>query len=1286
MEPRSYLKIFDTDIQITADITFPISFYLTPPQIATAYNIPANNGAGIKVGIISLGGGFLQHDLDLSMTAMGLPTNTVNQVLLDGATGVFSTTSNTATSMENALDLYCVAGMVPSANITLYITTSSATTANWNDIFQRAIDDGCDVISHSWGTAEYYDFCASAFANAAAANIPILIASGDYGSDPFSSPIYGEAVQYPTSNPNVISVGGTLLKLNPDNTRFIETLDNSVNDPVFNSNTGWGGGGGISTLFSVPIWQSGLTYTPYNTSAGAGSPTSLTNRGIPDISAPMNAYSMYFNGRVVLVGGTSAAAPIMAGMLARLKALTGKALSSETYNKLFYSNSGTFYDIISGNNATEIADGYSATVGWDAASGLGAPNGTSIYNAIIDASLSNLTITTSAIVDLSFNSSVLDYSTAVANGVSAITINPTASQLLASITINGSAVGSGSAFFASVNVGSNIFTIVVTALSGATQTYTLTVNRASTVSSDATLGNLTLSSGILSPTFSSGVLLYTTTVSPDTGSITVTPTVDNINATVTVNKTSVTSGTPSNPITLNPGSNTITIVVTAQNGANQETYVVQIFRSLITGTDFTTSSFSLSGGNLGTYRSNDNYYIPITAQDSVPLLGPVTYALTELLDGGNAICTSATYSTNKLDLGTSTTGTTGITTTSFGSSVSSSTWLPSTLHLDPATGYIYGYVPPQSEYLKKYTVSISATKTFTTSTASITVINTFTLGMLNNDPDILTWVSSSTQSIIGGLISELKTIADHTKIESPLEYSFVGTATPYFGGFTITNAGNIVGQGTTGTYTATVVAWNPYYPVELFNGGESYQTQDYDVYGGYANSFNGLAYTNTLTSFILDGGHVDTFGVAIDGGSALTPRVYDYNPADGGNARSTYGSTDFYLNGGNARSTYEILLFTGGGAGQIYIKPLHDTDGGSADSVYTINDWSVDGGSVQTLFGTTDIFLDGGISASKYNNLDLSGGYAASVFGPDDLIADCGHAQLIPVFDPSLAGASYIYPFSTQTLTINVTDPLIDVPYTAIYVRPFLSIPKRQSYSAFMNDRTIFPSNILYRVDDPNFGIQKDIRMTLEFGIQELNLDYYVPALWENFNRRRLSFGNVKVARAKDQLGNYLYDVVYADIIDDIDGVKPVIYDKNLILYPASVDNMKKRLESIVLPNYTYISVDQYHLPKFMQTAQPGTYLPTNYIKVVPLCYTLPGKSNGIVDQIKLSKFDFKLFDFEIDRLIIQNSLDNATAKYMLFPRRNLTSTLPQDNFIFVDPTTSTSYVTDDSGNILLRD
>ena len=632
---------------------------------------------------------------------------------------------------------------------------------------------------------------------------------------------------------------------------------------------------------------------------------------------------------------------------------------------------------------------------------------------------------------------------------------------------------------------------------------------------------------------------------------------------------------------------------------------------------------SPTGSDLGILRSNDNYYIPITVQDPAPELGPVNYFLTDLADGGNAVFVPIPDS---LDGGGSTTGT-GITTSSFGTSITSDTWLPSYLHLDPDTGYIYGNVPTQEEYLKKYSIGIGATKTSTTS--SITTVNTFTLGILNNDPDIISWENSSTLSIIQGLVSELSIKATHTKSIDDLQYSFVGDV--FFGGFTLTNSGHIVGQATTfGVFTATVVAWNPYFPITLLDGGPAYQSQDYDAYGGFAGSI----FNSTI---------------------------------DGGNTESIYNS--YITNGGSSKIGF--------------IQSLHDIEGGSSVNEYSINDLDTDGGSSASLYGTNDTFVDGGFPTSTYANYDTNGGSAITIFSDEDLLADSGHAQLIPIFDSSLAGPVYPYPFSEQTITINITP---SIPYAGIYVRPFLSIPKRKSYSTFINDSAIFTPELLYRNDDPNFGVQTNIKMILEFGIQSLDLKDYIPSLWENFNRRRLTFGAVKTAKAQDQLGNYLYDVIYVDVVDNIAGVKPTLYRNDTIYYPASVENMRMQLNSIILPDYTYISVDQYHLPKFMQTPQTGSYLPTNYITVVPLCYVKPGQSASIVSQIRLSKFDFKLLDFEIDRLVVQNSLDNTTDKYIIFPRNTITSRIDQDRYIYYDNGIPGDLIADKDNVLITRD
>jgi kumamolisin len=370
----------------------PFSGYLTPPQIATAYNMPSSTGAGVKIGIIApAGGGFLQGDLDYTVADMvangllpsGTIAPTINKVLLDGQTGVWTGgESPPLADIENTLDIYCIATLVPAADITIYIGSSFRTTID------RAVSDGCHIlsISYSYTTGEPSTITLLldelSLAAAAEAKIAVCVSSGDSGSafeDTGGTKHFSPG--YPASSPQVIGVGGTKLVLNTNNTRLSETDDNR--DVSLGATLG--GGGGISGYFSLPSWQSGLTYTPILNNV-TGSPTALTMRGVPDISAPMNNYAMRYNGdRWIPAAGTSASAPIMAGMLARLQALSGKRRSSAEYNALFYNHKNSFYDITVGTNNILITDGYAGTSDWDPVTGLGPPMADKVYRYIKNA-------------------------------------------------------------------------------------------------------------------------------------------------------------------------------------------------------------------------------------------------------------------------------------------------------------------------------------------------------------------------------------------------------------------------------------------------------------------------------------------------------------------------------------------------------------------------------------------------------------------------------------------------------------------------------------------------------------------------------------------------------------------------------------------------------------------------------------------------------------------------------------------------------------------------------------
>ncbi|WP_082615446.1 cadherin-like beta sandwich domain-containing protein [Acidovorax sp. Root267] len=202
-----------------------------------------------------------------------------------------------------------------------------------------------------------------------------------------------------------------------------------------------------------------------------------------------------------------------------------------------------------------------------------------------DASLKALVLSAGALTP-AFASATSSYTATVANSVTSVTVTPTATSAAATVSVNGVAVGNGSNSGAiALAVGSNTIKIVVTAQdSGTSSTTTVVVTRAAaSVSTDASLSALVLSSGSLSPSFAAATTSYTAAISNTVASLTLTPTTASSGAKVTVNGSTVASGAASSAITLAVGSNTLSIVVTAADGVTARTYTVVATRAA-TGT------------------------------------------------------------------------------------------------------------------------------------------------------------------------------------------------------------------------------------------------------------------------------------------------------------------------------------------------------------------------------------------------------------------------------------------------------------------------------------------------------------------------------------------------------------------------------------------------------------------------------------------------------------------------------------------------------------------------------
>jgi kumamolisin len=341
----------------------------TPTQIAALYGFPASGGAGECVGIVELGGGFRPADLDTYFKGLGVSSPSVLAVSVDHAQNTPGDANGP--DGEVMLDIEVVGAIVPQAKIAVYFAPN--TDAGFLDAITTAIHDTANkpaVISISWGgpesgwTSQAMTAMDDAFQAAATLGVTVCVASGDNGSSDGVTD-GADHVDFPASSSFALACGGTSLKAS---TSAIS------GEAVWNDGaSGGASGGGVSTFFATPSWQSSLSAT---LTQGSASP--LKQRGVPDVSGnadPETGYQVRVDGSDSVIGGTSAVAPLWAALITRLNQLSGK--SAGLINPKLYQNPKAFRDITSGNNGD-----FAAASGWDACTGLGSPNGAALRGVI----------------------------------------------------------------------------------------------------------------------------------------------------------------------------------------------------------------------------------------------------------------------------------------------------------------------------------------------------------------------------------------------------------------------------------------------------------------------------------------------------------------------------------------------------------------------------------------------------------------------------------------------------------------------------------------------------------------------------------------------------------------------------------------------------------------------------------------------------------------------------------------------------------------------------------------
>jgi len=351
---------------------------LTAPQVASFYQFPVGtDGTGQTVAIIELGGGYTPADLTTYFSGLGLSVPPVTAVRVGGA----SNTPGGDADGEVELDIQVVGGVAPGAAQKVYFADN--TDQGFIDAISQAVHDTPTpvAVSISWGqsedqwSAQSRNAMDQAFADAAALGVTVTVAAGDNGSSDDPGGQDSVHCDFPASSPHALACGGTRLIGNASS--FAITSEVVWNE--LGSNEG-AGGGGVSDVFGLPSWQASAGIPVAASGSGSGS----GGRGVPDVAGnadPVTGYLVVVDGKKQAIGGTSAVAPLWAGLIARLAQATGKSFG--LLQPMLYAGvaPGTaqpgFNDIVAGNNGA-----YQAGPGWDACTGLGSPNGVALLQLL----------------------------------------------------------------------------------------------------------------------------------------------------------------------------------------------------------------------------------------------------------------------------------------------------------------------------------------------------------------------------------------------------------------------------------------------------------------------------------------------------------------------------------------------------------------------------------------------------------------------------------------------------------------------------------------------------------------------------------------------------------------------------------------------------------------------------------------------------------------------------------------------------------------------------------------
>ena len=534
------------------------------------------------------------------------------------------------------------------------------------------------------------------------------------------------------------------------------------------------------------------------------------------------------------------------------------------------------------------------------------------------------------------------------------------------------------------------------------------------------------------------------------------------------------------------------------------------------------------------------------------------------------------------------------------------------------------------------------------------------------------------------------------------------------------------------------------------------------------NSLTGYTYYELKTTN--DDGSTSALppGMQLDAQTGEVSGLVPYQPAVTREYKFTVNAVR--VTGGSAESTetqktFKVLLLGEVNSNINWVTPsdLGDINSNflSTLSVVATSDvpdafvlYSVESG---TLPPGLELAYDGEI-IGKINNFGSVDSAGLTVFDSANLNLDGNTTSIDRTYTFTVKAQDHFgYSAITRTFTIDISDP-DDKLYSNIYFSPLLKQEQRTTFNNFVRDVSIFPTENIYRPNDPEFGLTRDIKLLVYSGIESKLAEQYVAASALTTKRKNYKIGDLKTAVAKiPGTNDIVYEVVYLDIKDpyekngkvaesitiknnakilvnsvraepnnplyddeknqilvytrsssegvglnrrsititrrtgnvsydygtnvqievrsgidieianegfpnnnlaarplpaentirtDIDAIK--VSDTNKIIkYISNISNLRKKFSQLGRTERNF-------LPLWMRTAQQDSIQELGYTLAIPLCYCKPGTSETIKAAINFSEFDYRQFELDIDRFLIDSTEGVGDPKYFVFANYEL--------------------------------